>query len=144
MGPADLSVHANPAGCLRFDAALGIHAFSNMYGKAADVFGAIPSLHVAYPLMAVFFAFRFGTGRIFAICFYLLMCFSAVYLNHHYILDILWGSAYAILVSVIVDRYLLRIAAMEIRARPVISSVLQSIPDPSGVATALDYACSSR
>lgn len=108
LGPADLTVHASAAGCVRFDQILGTHFFTGMYGRAADVFGAIPSLHVAYPLMATYFAFRFGTGRAFAVIFYLLMCFSAVYLNHHYVLDILWGSAYAILVSVVIDRYSLR------------------------------------
>ena len=105
LGPARMDVHPSSAGCIRFDQILGTHFFSEMYGRSCDVFGAIPSLHVAYPLLAVFFAFRFGTGRVFAICFYLLMCFSAVYLNHHYILDILWGSAYAILIGNLIDRY---------------------------------------
>lgn len=98
LGPADLSVQASAAGCLRFDQLLGTHFFTEMYGRAADVFGAIPSLHVAYPLLAVFFAFRFGALRAFSVFFYAIMCFSAVYLNHHYMLDILWGSAYAVLI----------------------------------------------
>lgn len=99
LGPAKLDVPANPAGCVRFDALLGTHFFSSMYGRSADVFGAIPSLHVAYPLLTVFFAWKLKRLRTFSICFYLLMCFSAVYLNHHYILDILWGSAYALLIA---------------------------------------------
>jgi membrane-associated phospholipid phosphatase len=40
-----------------------------------------------------------------------LMCFSAVYLNHHYLLDILWGSTYALVISTIVDRLYLKKAA---------------------------------
>lgn len=103
LGPADLSVAASAAGCLRFDALLGTHFFTGMYGRSADVFGAIPSLHVAYPLQAVYYAFRYGSLRVFTVLFYLSMCFSAVYLDHHYILDILWGSAYAILVCVAFD-----------------------------------------
>lgn len=99
LGPARMDVAASSAGCVRFDEMLGTHFFSEMYGRAADVFGAIPSLHVAYPLLAVFFAFQFGSARLFCICFYLLMCFSAIYLNHHYVLDILWGSSYALLVG---------------------------------------------
>jgi inositol phosphorylceramide synthase catalytic subunit len=108
LGPANMSVRPSQAGCVRFDHVLGTHFFSEMYGRSADVFGAIPSLHVAYPFMAAIFAFKFGAGRTFAICFYLLMCFSAVYLNHHYILDILWGSSYALIVSFVVDRYFTR------------------------------------
>lgn len=98
LGPADLTVGANAAGCLRFDELLGTHFFTGMYGRSADVFGAVPSLHVAYPLLAAIHAFELRSLRLFAAFFYLIMCFSAVYLNHHYILDILWGSAYTAIV----------------------------------------------
>jgi hypothetical protein len=103
LGPARLDVPANPGGCIRFDQMLGTHFFSEMYGRAADVHGAIPSLHVAYPLLAVVFAFQFKRLRIFSVLFYLHMCFSAVYLNHHYLLDILWGSSYTLLTALAVD-----------------------------------------
>jgi membrane-associated phospholipid phosphatase len=103
LGPADLSVAASAAGALRFDALLGTHFFTGMYGRAADVFGAIPSLHVAYPLQAAYYAHRYGALRLFSIFFYAIMCFSAVYLNHHYVLDILWGSSYAIGVVLFLD-----------------------------------------
>lgn len=105
LGPANLSALPNPAGCLRFDQLLGTHFFTGMYGRSADVFGAIPSLHIAYPFLSVLYAFRWGTSRIFAIFFYLIMCFSAVYLNHHYVLDILWGTAYAILTFIAMDYF---------------------------------------
>ncbi len=109
LGPADLSTPANPAGCIRFDQLLGTNFFTGMYGRSADVFGAIPSLHIAYPLQAVWYAFQFGSLRVFSVFFYLIMCFSAVYLNHHYMLDLIWGSVYALLVNVAVDRYFSRL-----------------------------------
>ncbi len=105
LGPARMEVAASSAGCARFDLILGTHFFSEMYGRAADVFGAIPSLHVAYPLLSVYFAFQLGAARLFCIGFYLLMCFSAVYLNHHYILDIAWGSTYAMLTGWLTNRF---------------------------------------
>ena len=105
LGKADLSTPANQAGCLRFDQLLGTHFFSEFYGRSADVFGAIPSLHVAYPLLAVMYAFRFGTWRRFSVGFYILMCFSAVYLNHHYVLDVIWGSAYAVIIFFAVNAW---------------------------------------
>ncbi len=108
LGPARMDTPASAAGALRFDALLGTHFFTGMYGRAADVFGAIPSLHVAYPLLSVLFAFSIGSLRTFAVLFYLIMCFSAVYLNHHYILDILWGSTYAILVFLGLRAYAFR------------------------------------
>jgi membrane-associated phospholipid phosphatase len=98
LGPARMDTPASAAGAVRFDLLLGTHFFSEMYGRAADVFGAIPSLHVAYPLLSVCFAFAIGSLRGFALLFYAIMCFSAVYLNHHYVLDILWGSTYAVIV----------------------------------------------
>ncbi len=96
--PANLHVMASAAGAVRFDAVFGTHFFSGMYGRAADVFGAVPSLHVAYPLQAVFYAFKYKALRVFSLIFYFMMCFSAIYLNHHYVLDILWGSTYALMV----------------------------------------------
>lgn len=116
LGPARLDVAASQAGCVRFDQLLGTHFFSDFYGKAADVHGAIPSLHVAYPLLAFLFALRFRALRAFSLGFYLLMCFSAVYLNHHYILDILWGSSYAVLIYGVVNWWCERKATRPIRA----------------------------
>ena len=103
IGPANLHVMASAAGGTRFDSIFGTHFFSGMYGRAADVFGAIPSLHVAYPMQAVFYAFHYKALRIFSLFFYFIMCFSAVYLNHHYILDILWGSSYAMIVCLFLE-----------------------------------------
>ncbi len=105
LGPARLDVPANVAGCARFDALIGIPIFREWYGKSADVHGAIPSLHIAYPLMMVYYAFRFGALRVFSTLFFLLMCFSAVYLNHHYVLDVLWGSVYALGTAFAMDAY---------------------------------------
>lgn len=105
LGPARMDTAASAAGAVRFDLLLGTHFFSEMYGRAADVFGAIPSLHVAYPLLSVFFAFSIGSLRAISVGFYLVMCFSAVYLNHHYVIDILWGSAYALLVFALLGVY---------------------------------------
>lgn len=102
LGPAQMDVQASAAGCLRFDQLLGTHFFTGMYGRSADVFGAIPSLHVAYPFLSFLFAMQLGSLRVFTAFFYLMMCFSAVYLNHHYIVDILWGTAYAILVFALI------------------------------------------
>ncbi len=105
LGPARLDVPANVAGCARFDALIGMPIFREWYGHSADVHGAIPSLHIAYPLMMAYYAFRFGALRVFSTLFFLLMCFSAVYLNHHYVLDILWGSVYAVATAFALDGY---------------------------------------
>lgn len=103
FGPARLDVPANLAGCVRFDRLVGMGVFAGWYGKSADVHGAIPSLHVAYPFMAFYYALRFGRLRAFTFAFYLLVAFSAVYLNHHYVLDVLCGTFYATTVAFSID-----------------------------------------
>ena len=91
----DMSVRASPAGALRFDQLIGIPVMQSFYGKSADVFGAIPSLHVVYPFLAMVYGWRLSRFRVFAVGYFLLVCFSAVYLNHHYLLDVGLGLGIA-------------------------------------------------
>ena len=95
FGPPDFSVRANPAGAAAFDELLGTSVFQQMYGLSADVFGAVPSLHVAYPALALLVAWQVGRYRLVSGIYFAGMAFSAIYLNHHYVLDALWGVAYA-------------------------------------------------
>lgn len=96
-GPAVLDAAPSAAGAARVDAWLGIHLFAGFYGRSPNVFGAVPSLHVAIPLLAAAFAWRLRSWRVATTAYALLMAFSALYLNHHYVLDVLWGAAYALL-----------------------------------------------
>jgi inositol phosphorylceramide synthase catalytic subunit len=98
---ADLSVHASPAGALRFDQLIGLPIMQGFYGKSADVFGAIPSLHVVYPMLALIYGFRLPRFRVVAVVYFLLVCFSAVYLDHHYLVDLFVGYLDALLVMAI-------------------------------------------
>jgi membrane-associated phospholipid phosphatase len=89
----DMRVHASPAGAIRFDQLLGLPIMASFYGKSADVFGAIPSLHVVYPMLALIYGWKLPRFRIVAAIYLFLVCLSAVYLDHHYLLDILVGFA---------------------------------------------------
>jgi inositol phosphorylceramide synthase catalytic subunit len=107
FGPARLDVHSAAAAASRFDQLLGTHFFDAIYGRGIDVYGAFPSLHVAYPLLAVWATFRVPElrwARAPAVGFFLLMCLSAVYLQHHYLIDVLLGIAYAIVTVALVGR----------------------------------------
>lgn len=108
LGPADLTARPFAAGALRFDQLLGVNVFENMYSKGADVFGAIPSLHCAYPMLALVWAIKFRHGIAFATLYWTGMVFSAIYLNHHYMIDALWGSAYSVICVLAVDAYFQR------------------------------------
>jgi inositol phosphorylceramide synthase catalytic subunit len=97
----DLTVRASPAGALRFDKLIGIPIMQGFYGKSADVFGAIPSLHVVYPFLALIYGFHLRRFRLVAAPYFLLVCFSAVYLDHHYLIDIFVGLAIALAVMAV-------------------------------------------
>jgi membrane-associated phospholipid phosphatase len=97
LGPARLDIHPEAAAAARFDALLGTHFFEGMYGRGVDVYGAYPSLHVSYPFIALVVALRERSlrwARLPAAAFFVLMCVSAVYLQHHYVTDVILGVAY--------------------------------------------------
>jgi len=102
MGPAQMNIAPSPGAAQRFDALLGTHLFENAYSHSVEVFGAIPSLHMAYPVIAAVLAFRIRElrwARWPAAAYVPIMCFSAVYLQHHYVIDLLVGGAYALVVA---------------------------------------------
>jgi len=134
LGPADLSVAASAAGCARFDALVGSQVFASFYSRSVDAFGAVPSLHVAYPTLTVYYAFRFGAARVTSVMILLTMCFSAVYLNHHYVLDVVAGWVYALVVAVGLDVLALRRAASADR-RPAHQSMLESSASSDGTSS---------
>ncbi|MGA3120722.1 MAG: phosphatase PAP2 family protein [Polyangiaceae bacterium] len=94
---------AGPA-LTRVDDWLGVGYFAGMYGRASHVFGAMPSLHVGYAFIIVLVGWAsFSLAwRAASIAFYALMAFSAVYLDHHWILDTIAGSAFSVAAVVIV------------------------------------------
>jgi hypothetical protein len=98
FGPARMDIQPAAAAASRFDLLLGTHFFDQMYGHGVDVYGAYPSLHVAYPVIAVWAVFRIQElrwARGLAVGFLLLISLSAVYLQHHYVTDVLLGIAYS-------------------------------------------------
>ena len=103
----DLATRASEGPVLmRVDAMLGISYFHGMYSKASSVFGAIPSLHCAYPMLVVLEGWRsFGTRlRVLSVSYWLLMIFASVYLDHHWLIDGILGSAYALVASLVLRR----------------------------------------
>ena len=111
-GPADLGAAPSAAGAARFDELLGISCFASFYGRNANVFGAMPSLHVAYPTIAACYLWNRGRAlRIFGIAFAALVAFSAIYLVHHYVLDVVAGLLVGLGTYMAVQRLARRTAA---------------------------------
>jgi hypothetical protein len=97
----DLAARASEgANLARVDAWTGVPFFAGMYGRASDVFGAVPSLHVAYALLVVLLGWpTFSPAwRAATLSFLLVMSFAAVYLDHHWVLDVIAGAAYCVVV----------------------------------------------
>ncbi|HEX5037051.1 MAG TPA: phosphatase PAP2 family protein [bacterium] len=91
----DWSALPEPAGLANFDALIGHPYFAGVYSKNAWVFGAIPSMHAGFPFAVVFHARKmFRKGLIPLVFFMLLVWFSAVYLAHHYVIDLIAGVLY--------------------------------------------------
>ncbi|MBI5548727.1 MAG: phosphatase PAP2 family protein [Deltaproteobacteria bacterium] len=110
----------------RVDAMTGLYYFRGFYGRAAEVFGALPSLHVAYPLLMVFDGWR-RNGRVsrgLSLFYFVWMCCAAVYLDHHWIPDLLLGWAYTGVVFVAL-RKLMPDAAAEPQLGPAPSLALR-------------------
>jgi hypothetical protein len=89
----------NTAGLIRFDNYFNVHIFQSIYQKGSNVFAAMPSLHSAYPIIVVYYAFknRVGFGKYLLVTVMIGIWLTAIYTSHHYILDVLVGILTAIL-----------------------------------------------
>ncbi len=96
-----LNTPGNVGGFERFDSLVGIDIFHSIYGKNANVFAAIPSLHSAYNPIALFYAYfiakkNYGWITILSIVS-IGIWWAAVYSCHHYIIDVTLGVLCTIL-----------------------------------------------
>lgn len=107
----DLTAQPSAAALLRVDALLGVDYFARFYSRAASVFGAIPSMHCAYPVLGLLTAWKATTWRTRPIhlLYAVVMFCAAVYLDHHWILDALAGWLVAVIAVVAARRVLLRL-----------------------------------
>lgn len=89
-----LHTPGNVAGLGRFDEMTGLSIFHGLYGKNANVFAAVPSLHAAYMLVTTIYAVM-SRKRIYTILLFAFIClgiwWTAVYTGHHYIIDVTLG-----------------------------------------------------
>ncbi len=90
------------------DRFIGFDFFTTLWGKFnANHFAAIPSLHGAYPIVIVFFAYKKFRRYLGLMVLYPLgVWFSAVYLNQHYVVDLLIGGLYIFAAYAIATRLL--------------------------------------
>ncbi len=96
--PGDWSFVPQAAGMVRFDQLLHFPYFQNIYAKSAWLYGAIPSMHAGFPTLTFLWSLRsFRKLSPYLGVFMVWMWFSAVYLNHHYVIDLIVGVTYVVL-----------------------------------------------
>jgi hypothetical protein len=83
----------NTAGLAKFDAYFRVSIFKSIYAKGSNVFAAMPSLHSSYPVIVLYYGIknRLGLANLFFGMVMIGIWFSAVYLSHHYVSDVLAG-----------------------------------------------------
>jgi hypothetical protein len=103
LGPAVLTAPPEAAGAARFDQLIGWPVFARYYGQSTNVFGAFPSLHCALPMLGLCYALRLRSLRVAGALLLAAMTFAAVYLNHHYVVDVVGGFIYALATFALVE-----------------------------------------
>jgi inositol phosphorylceramide synthase catalytic subunit len=109
----DVNTKSNAAGLLKFDSYFGVTLFEDLYRKGSNVFAAMPSLHASYPLIAFIYSLRQKRKWI-SVFLAIVMTgiwTAAIYLNHHYILDVIAGIACAFAGIFLLERVILRTSA---------------------------------
>ncbi len=107
-----LNTPGSVAGLERFDSLMPFPIFANIYSGNSNVFAAMPSLHSAYVLCAVVYAFKNKEHWAVTTSFALItigIWFTAVYSAHHYVLDVLAGIAECLIALALLDLVLLNI-----------------------------------
>eukprot|EP00026_Physarum_polycephalum_P012545 Phypoly_transcript_12866.p1 GENE.Phypoly_transcript_12866~~Phypoly_transcript_12866.p1 ORF type:complete len:296 (+),score=7.23 Phypoly_transcript_12866:179-1066(+) len=103
FAPANYGVHGDPGTLARVDSYFQGQFYYNTFSKSPLVFGAFPSLHVGWPtLLMLFFTYAHDINigsrlKTLVYLYYAWVCFAVVYLQHHYVIDVLGGAAYALI-----------------------------------------------
>jgi len=103
----DIDALPNAAALLRIDALFGVGYFESFYSRAPSVFGALPSLHCAFPVVGLVTAWR-DSGwkeRFVHIAYAVWMFVASVYLVHHWLLDSLLGVTIVVVVYAVIARF---------------------------------------
>ncbi|MCU0691290.1 MAG: phosphatase PAP2 family protein [Polyangiaceae bacterium] len=100
----DLAAAPDPGGLVRVDHMLGISYFRSFYSRSSSVFGALPSMHCAFPLLGLLTAWKSTTWktRWMHVVYVVWMATAAVYLDHHWIIDVMAGWLVAMVAVVLV------------------------------------------
>lgn len=109
--PAHTSFFGLSAGSLiNVDKLFGTSFFSTVWDTFnPNHFAAIPSLHGAYPIVTAIFLYqKFHRFKIWLTVYCVAVWWSAVYLNQHYIIDLMIGAGYVVIAYAVMENVLYR------------------------------------
>ncbi len=97
-------IGGSAGGLINFDRLIGTQFLQSIWDTFnSNLFAAIPSLHGAYPCVIAFFAMKkLRRFRFLWLIYPAGTWFSAVYLNEHYIIDLIIGLIYVVIAFLIV------------------------------------------
>jgi len=96
LEPAHYGMPGSPAGLRRVDELFGVDMYTTSFTTAPLPFGAFPSLHAGDAILeALFMQYCFPRFRPFFIFYSVWICWSTMYLNHHYAIDLVGGGIMA-------------------------------------------------
>eukprot|EP01095_Lingulamoeba_sp_RSL-Kostka_P007572 TRINITY_DN2428_c1_g2_i1.p1 TRINITY_DN2428_c1_g2~~TRINITY_DN2428_c1_g2_i1.p1 ORF type:complete len:364 (-),score=61.49 TRINITY_DN2428_c1_g2_i1:1040-2131(-) len=109
--PANYEIPGDPGRFKRVDMIFDIPIFDTLYGNSPVVFGSFPSLHAGWPfLIAVYTSIMnvpfFNSYSKWAYVFW--VWWAALYSKHHFLVDVLGGAVYTIVVIYFSERILQR------------------------------------
>ncbi len=95
------------AGLARFDELLHLDLFTKNYQISPVPFGALPSMHAGFSFLSFLYSFQLNRKLSWGLAIYCVsMSFSALYLQHHYGIDLILGVVYAFLAYFLVEKFL--------------------------------------
>jgi len=86
---------SDPGRLIRVDQILSLPLFQSMYGQNPVVFGSFPSLHGAWPFLISIYTPSSVLGS-FKWIYVAWVWWAALYLKHHYLVDLLGGALYTL------------------------------------------------
>jgi hypothetical protein len=90
LGPVRLDAVPDGAGAARFDALLGLPRLQSYYQRTTKCSGPFPRTTWSFRCSASS-GLPSALPEVLTSAYFVLVCFSAVYLNHHYIVDLMAG-----------------------------------------------------
>ncbi len=98
-------IPGDPAGMVRFDQLIGLSLSAGFYNLSPVVFGAIPSMHAGAAMLIWLYSRQVGKKSfLFFGGYFFLMCFAAIYLQHHYVIDLIWGAFFAFIAWLSIEK----------------------------------------